>query len=147
MPPLEEIERKISEVRNCDFKDLQSLREYLSEVFDKFVKEVEYVYDDTGFIEPDEIIESRMRLLHLYNGGLLGLALALKTKVKSEYYQMLIEEDKAPASSDKKIKKLTASDREEFARGETATEEGILKALEVWQYNISGKIASYRPKR
>lgn len=141
----QEIFNNIKLLRKADKAQVESLRDWvfdnteiLKSVISQFIEANDYSED------PDVYCDRLLRYHHL-NAGMMGLVEGLHERAIFLPYKELTEDSRNASAVTKQ--KLTAGDRELYAKGEASDLKGLRKDLEETQRNLWERIQLCRGAR
>lgn len=133
---------QIVKIKGSTEKDVNDIRDWLvekntilHELVHEFIEKVEYKED------PDIIME-RLYLYQHAAGGLYGLAESLYERSYSIAYKALTEESRSASATNKQ--KLTAGDREIYAKSECSDLKGLRTQIETTAESLKTRMFSYK---
>lgn len=134
LPRSSEFYSKLKQLRKVKSEeDLETFRVWTFEKLDLFVMIVQDILEDNLFKHEEFQLLDIIQRLHLVNSGLIGLVSGLHETAVYIPYKELTESSRG---TDAKKQKLTAQDRERYAKGEASDLKGTLSSLEETQKNL-----------
>lgn len=142
LPTGEEIIERLIKVRNLKEEDTEDLRLWLFTSVRRVQAEItKYITNSEFKTDPEAYLE-RLYKYHYIMGGLSGLATALYDKVFVISYKKLTETSRSDSAVNKQ--KLTAGDRDTYAKDDSADLKGLKLIIDETIKNIETRLYGSR---
>ncbi len=130
----QEIFNNIKRLRSADKKEVELLRDWVFDKTEILKSVISQFIEANDFLEDPEIYSERLLRYHHLNAGMMGLVEGLHERAIYLPYKELTEDSRTASAANKM--KLTAGDRELYAKGEASDLKGLRKDLEETQRNL-----------
>jgi hypothetical protein len=141
-PTSAEIFAKIQLLKEIDADKLETLRTWVFENTQEIKSSISKFIEKIDYKEDPELYTERLYKYHLLCGGMAGLVEGLYEKAIFLPYKELTEDSRNAASVNKQ--KLTAGDREIYAKGRASDLKALRRDLEETISNLSLRIYGSR---
>lgn len=131
LPSDERVFYALTILQKAEDEDLEKIKRFLFAAVGRF-REAITEFRNLEFKEDPEILADHLEELHLYGGGLKGLADAMYRKIQGEIASRLYEENKET----KRGEGLTQQDRKDHVKYATADLEGLVSLISQMQLNL-----------
>ena len=145
LPEASEIFSKIKDIDTYDKSQLVVVKKWVLDKMDVIRGVISQFILALDFKEDPDIYQARLLKYHYLNAGMMGLIEGLYRRAVYLHYKDLTEGSRTVQTNNKA--KLTAGDREVYAKGEAAGLEALRKELEETQRNLWERIQVCRTSR
>jgi hypothetical protein len=145
LPTGQEIFNSLKRIRNADRKEVESLRDWVFDKTEILKSVISQFIEANDYLEEPEVYSERLLRYHHLNAGMMGLVEGLHERAIFIPYKELTEDSRVASATNKQ--KLTAGDRELYAKGEASDLKGLKKDLEETQRNLWERIQLCRGAR
>lgn len=142
LPTSAEILRKIPALKNSDTTQTDEIRKWTFEKTQIIQDTVSLFIEKENLKEDPDIYQERLYRYHLLCGGMSGLAEALYERTRYLIFKDLTENSRT-ATTDNKAK-LTAGDRELYAKGQVSDLKGLVTSLNNMASNLESRLYGCR---
>lgn len=133
---------KIRALRNCTEKDLSELHDWTLDAVSEVKKFITRYLESTDLTVDPELTRARMENYHLLCGALAGLIDGLYEKSIGVIYKKLTEQSRTDTTVNKQ--KLTAGDREVYAKAEAGDIKALRRDMEETIGNLEIRLYGWR---
>lgn len=142
MPTTSEIFKKCMDIRNSDKIKVEDIRTWMLKNTLLVKNQITKFFEETDFREDPEVCQDRLHKFHMILAGMSGLADGLYERAVFLQYKELTEESRDAAVKGRQ--KLTAGDREVYARGEVSDIKALRKDLEETLSNLEMRSTGWK---
>lgn len=137
LPTSAQILQMIPKLKTTSLEEAEGIRDWAFEKAQIFQDTVSKFIEKVEIKEDPDIYQERLYRYHLLCGGLSGLSEALYERIKFLVFKDITEESK-------ETKKLTANDRELYAKGQVADIKGLVTSLNNMASNLESRLYGCR---
>lgn len=138
LPTGQDIFNNLKVLRNAQHKDVETLRDWVFGKTEALKSVISQFIEANDYSEDPDVYSVRLLKYHHLNAGMMGLVEGLHERAIYLPYKDLTEASRTASSTN--TMKLTAGDRELYAKGEAADLKGLRKDLEETQRNLWERI-------
>jgi hypothetical protein len=142
LPTASDILARIPTVRSLQINELDPIRTWVFEKTQALQDDITRYIEKGDYKEDPDVFQERLYKYHLLCGGMSGLATSLYEKAYFLHFKDITENSRT-ASTDNKAK-LTAGDREIYAKGEVADIKGLKTLLDEVIKNLETRLYGCR---
>lgn len=133
LPTGQDIFNQLRKINDCkNLKDLQTLKDWAFKTIEIIKNVISQCIEKNEYREDPDLYQERIVRYHYLNSGLMGFVDGLYDKAMFLEYKELLD--------NMAVQKLTAGDRELYAKGSCADLKGLKRDLEETQRNLWERI-------